>query len=155
MKGFNLVPSTFLVRQRETRILSCPVDFMGTSFEPVFSTVVLNTISFQADVSSIAKMSPSWKLNCFWIQRTCITDTIIDTINHIQWILLSSCSFSSKRELMPSHKLFTPCTNSNKWFFDGRIVVYWKKSQKRRAFLRGRRLKEGGVYSKQYGISIK
>ena len=81
MKGFNLVPSAFLVRQTETRILSCPVDFMGTSLKPVFSTVVLNTISFQTDVSSIAKMSPSWKLNCFWIRRTCITyATIRSTI---------------------------------------------------------------------------
>ena len=74
MKGFNLVvPSTFPVRQAETRILSCPVDFMWTSFEPFFSTVVLETISIQTDVSPIAIMSASWKLNCFSIQRTYIT----------------------------------------------------------------------------------
>ena len=29
MEGFNLVPSTFPVRQTETRTLSCPVNFMG------------------------------------------------------------------------------------------------------------------------------
>ena len=50
MKGFDLVPSAFPVRQTETRTLSCPVNFIGTFFEPVVSTVVLETILFQTGV---------------------------------------------------------------------------------------------------------
>ena len=51
-----------------------------------------------------------------------------DTINHIRWILLSSCSFSSTRVPMSSHKLFTSSTTTNKQIFDGRIVVFFVKN---------------------------
>ena len=107
MKGFKLVPSAFPVRQTETQTLTCPVDFMETSFESVFSTVVSETISFQTGVSMD-------------VHHVCY-----NTINHIRWTVLSSCSFSSKRQPIPSHKLFTPSTTSNKQTFDGRIVITW------------------------------
>ena len=90
MKHLNLVPFAFLVRQTETRTLSCPVDFMRTSFEPIFSTVALETISFETNVSSIVIMSHLWKISCFWLWRTCITyATIRSTIYHASfWAVL-------------------------------------------------------------------
>ena len=79
--GLNLASTIILVLQA-TRTLLCPVDFMGTSFETVFSTVVLDTISFLTDVSSITIMLASWKLNCFWIRRTCITYAAIRSFKY-------------------------------------------------------------------------
>ena len=79
--GLNL-PSTIILVLQAARTLLCPVDFMGISFETVFSTVVLDTISFQTDVSSITIMLASWKLNCFWIRRTCITYAAIRSFKY-------------------------------------------------------------------------
>ena len=104
-----------------------PSQFHGTFFELAFSTVVLETISFQIEVLSIVIISTWWKLNWFWIWQMCLTYTMIQSTirNGSFW---GSCSFSSKREPMPSHKLFKPSTTSKKQIFDGRIVVLFVKN---------------------------
>lgn len=65
MKGFYLLPSAFPVKQTNTRTLSWPANLIGTSFDQIISTVVLQTMLFQTTVSSMTMMSESWKLNCF------------------------------------------------------------------------------------------
>ena len=96
---------------------------METSFGSLFSTVVLETISFEPDVSSMRSNVAIVK-NELLLDSTDVHHVCYNTINHIRWILLSSYSFSSMREAMPSHKLFTPSTTSSKRIFDGRIVFF-------------------------------
>ena len=122
MKGFNVVPSHFPVRQTETRTLMCSVDFMGTTFEPVFSTEVLETISFQTGVLSIAKMLASWKLNCFWIRQTCITYAMIQSTIYDGFFWEVAVFLLGENPCLHINFSHTTSTTSNKGIFDDRII---------------------------------
>ena len=52
--GFNLVPSALTAKHMLTIHFSCPVIFKQTNFAPCLSIVVLDTMTFQTDVLSIA-----------------------------------------------------------------------------------------------------
>ena len=57
INGFSFIPSAFAVKQTETLDFSCPVVFSQIEFSPALSTVVLDSISCQTAVSSMAIMS--------------------------------------------------------------------------------------------------
>ena len=59
MKGLSFVPSAFAVKQTDTFVFSWPDVFMFIVFLPIESTVVLESMSCQTAVSSIAIMSLS------------------------------------------------------------------------------------------------
>ena len=62
--GANFVPSAFAVKIAVMRTFSCPVDKIGTFFEPTGWTVVLATGSSQMGTSSIAYI---WDSESLWL----------------------------------------------------------------------------------------
>ena len=54
--GLSFEPQPFAAKQTDTLTFSYPVVSKGISFEPVLSTVIDETISFQTDVLFIAKI---------------------------------------------------------------------------------------------------
>ena len=57
INGLRFVQSAFAAKQTETLDFSCPVVFSRIDFSPTLSTVVLDSISCQTAVSSMAIMS--------------------------------------------------------------------------------------------------
>ena len=51
MKGLHLLQSAFPVKQTHKWTLSWLVDFIGTSYDPITSSLVLETMSFQTTIS--------------------------------------------------------------------------------------------------------
>ena len=51
IKGLQLLQSAFPVKKTHTQTLSWLVDFIGTSYDPITSSLVLKSMSFQTTVS--------------------------------------------------------------------------------------------------------
>ena len=58
--GLSFELSHLAVRQTDTLTFSCLFAFRRTSFEPVLSALVDETISFRTEVSFIAKIELLW-----------------------------------------------------------------------------------------------
>ena len=106
--GFNLVPSALAAKHTLTIHFSCPVVFKQTEFAPCLSIVVLDIMSFQTDVSSIAIILEGGYLYLIESLQACKIYRISLSINHSG----SFCAFvvlrCSKKPLRQTKLLIHP-----------------------------------------------
>ena len=104
--GFHLVQSVFAAKNMLTIHFSCSVDFKQTDFAPCLSIVVLDIMSFQANVLSIAIILEGGYLYLIESLRACKIYRISLSINRSESCSVVIVLRRSKKILQPM-KLLT------------------------------------------------